>query len=219
VRVVVIGDSTSVFAAQALADAGADELVVQWAGEEACPFVTTVATRAAPSLDWTPSQCVGPVAKLNGVLDSFRPDAVLLVVGAMELMEQRYPGDDTGYLPGHPAYLAAHDRALDDVMAVLSPRGVPLVVADTPPLGVGAFSTFEMADPARADAFNAMIAGWAGLNDDVAVLPYGERIVAYEAEHGNIRFDGSHPQLEPLTAIARDSLVGDLVDTVRSRRA
>jgi hypothetical protein len=94
-----------------------------------------------------------------------------------------------------------------------------LVVADTPPLGVGAFSTFEMADPARADAFNAMIAGWAGLNDDVAVLPYGERIVAYEAEHGNIRFDGSHPQLEPLTAIARDSLVGDLVDTVRSRRA
>lgn len=216
-RIAVIGDSTSVFAAQALADAGADELVVQWAGEEACPFATTVATRAAPSLDWTPSECVGPLAKLDGLLDSFRPDAVLLVVGAMGLMEHRYPGDETGYLPGHPTYLAAHSRALDEVMEVLRPRGVPLVVADTPPLGVGAFSTFEMADPARADAFNSMIAAWTSV--DVAVLPYGARIVAYEAERGNIRFDGSHPQLEPLTEIARDWLVGDLVDTVRSLRA
>jgi hypothetical protein len=193
-------------------------LVVQWAGEEACPFATAVATRPAPSLDWTPSECVGPVAMLDGVLDSFRPDAVLLVVGAMALMEHRYPGDEAGHLPGVPEYLAAHARALDDVMEVLRPRGIPLVVADTPPLGVGAFSTFEMADPERAEAFNSMIADWTS-SVDVAVLPYGARIVAYEAERGNIRFDGSHPELESLTEIARDWLVGDLVDTVRSLRA
>jgi len=217
-RIAVIGDSTSVFAAQALADAGADELVVQWAGEEACPFATTSATRPAPSLDWTISECDGPIVRLDGVLGSFRPDAVLLVVGAMELMEHRYPGDEAGHLPGAPAYLAAHARALDELMAVLRPNDVPLVVADTPPLGVGAFSTFEMADPARAEQFNSMIAGWADRHPDVAVLPYGERIVAHEAAHGNIRFDGSHPDIGALTAIARDWIVDDLVDTVNGLR-
>ena len=218
-RIVVIGDSTSGFAAQALAQAGTGELVVEWAGEEACPFVRTDASRAAPTMDWKPSECVGPEVKLAGVLDAFRPDAVLLVVGAMELMEQRYPGDGVGHLPGDPAYLDAHARALDELMAGLRTDGVPLVVADTPPLGVGSFSTFEMADPERARSFNEMIAEWAATHRDVGVLAYGARIVEYEAEHGNIRFDGSHPDLAALTEIARTSLVADLAATVLALRA
>lgn len=133
VRVFVVGDSTSVFAAQALATAGAGQLLVEWAGEEACPFVHTVATRPASTLDRKPSECVGPLGKIDGVVDTFRPDIVLLVVGAMELMEHRYPGSDIAHLQGDLAYLDAHDRALNEVMAMLRSRGTELVVAGTPP--------------------------------------------------------------------------------------
>jgi hypothetical protein len=94
---------------------------------------------------------------------------------------------------------------------------VPLLVADTPVLGVGSYSTFEMADPARADAFNLMIGEWAAENADVRVLPYGGPISDFEVVHGSIRPDGSHPLLEQLTGIARSTLVPSLVGLAVSR--
>jgi hypothetical protein len=96
-------------------------------------------------------------------------------------------------------------------MAVLRSRGVRLLFADSPPLGVGSFSTFEMADPARAEAFNAMLADWDDTHEDVDVLPYGAAIMQYESSHGSIRPDGSHPLVEPLTDIARSTLVPSLL--------
>lgn len=209
-RLLVIGDSTSLMAARALADGSAGSLVVRWAGQEGCPLVPAAAARPARDSPWRELNCTDPVSALPKVIEEFAPDAVLVVLGAMELMELR-AADGTSMLPGDAAYRAAHDKALAALLRVAQAGGTRLVFADSPPLGVGSFSTFEMADPARARRFNAMLAEWDRDHDDVSVLSYGGPITRYEAEHGSIRPDGSHPLVEPLTGIARDELVPSLV--------
>jgi hypothetical protein len=64
-----------------------------------------------------------------------------------------------------------------------------------------------MADPARADAFNAEVDRWHREHPDLLVLDYADPLLRYEAEHGLIRVDGSHPEIGALTEIARRSLV------------
>jgi hypothetical protein len=174
--------------------------------------VPAVAARPAADSPWRTLLCRDVAAQLPRSLAEYRPQAVLLVVGAMELMEQRYTPNGPAVLPGSAAYRAAHDGQLDAVLKVLRGWGVPLLVADTPPLGVGSYSTFEMADPARAEAFNSMIGRWAAANDDVRVLAYGGAITDHESAHGSIRPDGSHPLLEQLTVIARSTLVPAVLD-------
>jgi hypothetical protein len=204
-------------AARALADGADGRLEVRWAGQEGCPFVPAVAARPASSSPWRTLVCRDVAAELPRLMHEYRPQVVLLVVGAMELMEQRYAADGPPVLPGGAEYRTAHDRQLEAVMATLRAWRVPLLVADTPVLGVGSYSTFEMADPARADAFNLMIGEWAAENADVRVLPYGGPISDFEVVHGSIRPDGSHPLLEQLTGIARSTLVPSLVGLAVSR--
>jgi hypothetical protein len=67
-----------------------------------------------------------------------------------------------------------------------------------------------MADRARAEAWNAQIRRWDLMHEEVTVWPYADALVAYEAEFGNIRLDGSHPELEPLVQITRDTLFARL---------
>ena len=214
-RVLVIGDSTSLVAARALADGADGRMVVKWAGQEGCPFVPAVAARPASTAPWRQLVCNDVTATLPAAIDDFHPDVVLLVLGAMELMEQQYPDLATPQLPGTSAYREHHDRQLESVMSILRAKGVRLIVADTPPLGVGSFSSYEMADPQRAKAFNDMVAAWDRAANDVSVLRYGESITAYESKHGGIRPDGSHPELGPLTDIARADLVPELVSAAR----
>ena len=73
------------------------------------------------------------------------------------------------------------------IVQELDTRHLPLLVADTLPLGVGKFSSFEMADPARAAAFNAMVASWDQQYDVVHTFAYADTIVGYEKVHGGIR--------------------------------
>ena len=190
-------------------------MVVKWAGQEGCPFVPAVAARPASTAPWRQLVCNDVTATLPAAIDDFHPDVVLLVLGAMELMEQQYPDLATPQLPGTSAYREHHDRQLESVMSILRAKGVRLIVADTPPLGVGSFSSYEMADPQRAKAFNDMVAAWDRAANDVSVLRYGESITAYESKHGGIRPDGSHPELGPLTDIARADLVPELVSAAR----
>jgi hypothetical protein len=176
--------------------------------------VPAVAARPASTSPWRELECNDVTFTLPVAIDEFHPDVVLLVLGAMELMEQKYPDVDTPQLPGTAMYREHHDRQLGSVMSILRAKGVRLVVADTPPLGVGSYSTFEMADPARAKAFNEMVAAWDRAAADVSLLPYGQFITAYETAHGGIRPDGSHPELGPLTEIARSELVPELVAAI-----
>jgi peptidoglycan/LPS O-acetylase OafA/YrhL len=210
VKVLVIGDSTSFLVADALSDAAAGALEVLWAGQQGCPLATVEATRSAPGSPWVEIDCDPWTTKVPPLLTSFGPDAVLFVAGASQLLEHRYVGDSAGHLPGSSGYLAQHDSELGALMDLLAVPDVPLLIADAPPLRVGGFVTKAMTDPDRLAAWNGLIRRWDESRDDVRVWPYADAIIDHESSHGSIRPDGSHPEIEPLTAIARATLVDRL---------
>ena len=50
------------------------------------------------------------------------------------------------------------------------------------------------------------------------MFPYAGALATYEAEHGDIRTDGVHPEVGPLTDLARRVLVPQLVAAVHPSR-
>jgi hypothetical protein len=214
-RLLLIGESTSLMVAKALNDAAGGSLVVQWAGQEGCPLVQVDAVRGTRKEAWmTLTKCRDVPATLPAAVDAFHPDAVLLVLGAMELMEQHYPSDPSGgngHIVGDAVYAQHHDEQMRRLMAVIDAHHLPLMIADTPPLGVGGLSSFDMADPARAASFNSLVAAWHDRYPSLMVFPYADALVSYERIHGGIRLDGSHPLLAPLTDIARATLLPQLL--------
>jgi hypothetical protein len=68
-----------------------------------------------------------------------------------------------------------------------------------------------MADRRRFEAWNAQIRRWDDAHDEVSTWAYADAITTYEAEYGNIRTDGSHPEFEPLVEIMRATLLDRFV--------
>ena len=215
VRLLVIGDSTSLEVAQALNDGSDGRLQVTWAGASGCPFVRAEATRPARDDPWRTLVCDPFDQKLPPLLDRFRPSAVLLVVSPMELVEQRYPGDPAPHVAGDAEFTAVHDAEMTAFVTMLAPYDVPLMVADSPALTPGGWATGQMTTPQRLDAWNAQVARWDAAWPQVTTFGYAGELAAFEAEHGSIRSDGVHPDVEPLTELARRSLVALLLDQLR----
>ncbi len=210
-RVLVIGDSTSLFVATALHRAGAGSLDVVWMGEYGCPFVDVEALRSSPRDPRVPTDCTSFLDLVPPKLDEIRPDVVLLVVSGVELREQRYAGDPAAHVPGDPVYTATHDEFMAKFVAPLADRGVTLLVADSPPLQPSSFLSVEAAQPARVQAFNDQVQRWADSSPWIERFPYAAAVVQREAEVGSIRSDGIHPDVKKLTALAADVLVPELV--------
>jgi hypothetical protein len=105
------------------------------------------------------------------------------------------------------------------LVALLESRGIPLLVTDSPPINAGAMATTAMADPGRIAAWNAQIQRWADAWPSVALLHYAAPLVAHEAEHGLIRPDGVHPEIDPLTDLARVHYVPAVISLARTMQA
>jgi hypothetical protein len=218
-RVLVIGDSVSLNFARSLADAIPGTLDVVWAGENGCPFVRARATRVTSNAEWEVNRCQPFDEKLPPLLDEFQPDVVVMMVSLRELSEQLYAGDDDAHVVGDEAYTAFHDAEMAEFVALLEPRGVPLLVTDAPPINAGAMASNEMADPSRIAAWNAQIQRWVDAWPSVDLLPYTAPLLAFEAENGSVRADGVHPEIDPLTAIAREVFVPAVIQQSRALQA
>ena len=216
VRLLVVGDSTSLDLAQALSDGGDGRLAVLWAGANGCPFVRAEARRTSADVPWGEEPCPDFAATLPPVLESFQPDAVLVVAGPTELSEQRYPGDPSGHVAGDPAFVAFHDAEMAAFLAVVD--GLPVLVADAVPVRAVRWATPEMASPERLLAWQAQIERWDAASDRVSVFPYAGPLSAYEAAHGDLRADGVHPDVVGLTELARSTLVPSLVAALHAAR-
>jgi len=218
VRVMVIGDSTSINMAQALNDGGDGRLEVLWAGGNGCPIVAIEGFRLSSDAEWQDPECEPYAEKLPLLIERFVPDVVLLVLGPTELSEQRFGGDTVAHVAGTPDFATARDEAMKELLGVLDPR-IPLLVADSPPVLEGVFVSSEMADPVRLDAINAQTAAWDERWDRVAVFAYREPLQAAERDNGSIRTDGVHPDVGPLTDLARAIFVDQLIEQAAQLRA
>ncbi len=216
-RLLVIGDSTSLSMAMALSDGGGDRLDVVWAGANGCPLAEIEASRPSRSLEWTTAACEAYSSKLAPLVASFVPEAVLVVAGPTELTQQRYPGDPNGHVAGDPTFVAAHDSAIDAITAAVG-TSVPVLVADVPAIHRGTFATPEMVDPARLDALNAQIAGWTRRSPQIVIFPYRHALESAETTPGSLRSDGTHPDAAALEALARSVYVDQVIAMARDAR-
>lgn len=217
-RVLVIGDSTSYGFAIALSRSST-ELEVQWAGKGGCPFVPVEALQTTEGGAWGHQGCPDYRVLVPDLLATFDADAVLIIVGGMELTVQRYPGDAAGYEPGSQGYQLAHDAAMTDLLSVLGPDGPLVVVADAPPIHVGPFSSLDMSRADRLAALNAQIRRWSDQHPGrVEVVSYVAPLLAYESEHGSIRPDGSHADPDLLVPVLKNSVAPSLVEMIDAAR-
>lgn len=210
-HVLVIGDSTSLFMARALSDAAPDRLRVVWAGEEGCPFVRVVELRDSKKADgqWSPS-CRDIRTSLPPLIDSVHPDVVLLISTVFELMDQRYPGDRQWHRPGDATYRAYHQSEMDSFRKMLAQRSIPLLIADSPGAKPGPWFTPEMSGAWRLAAWNAQIHSWCDTSLNTSCFYYAGPLIDAEQKNGSMRSDGVHPEIGPLTDLAREVFVEEL---------
>jgi peptidoglycan/LPS O-acetylase OafA/YrhL len=215
-RVLVIGDSTSLNFARALHDGSDGDLNVLWAGANGCPFAELEATRGSTNAQWGEVDCDAWHDKVPPLLDSFEPDVLFVMTGPMELVEHRFADDASGWAAGDPAFAAAREAELEALLAV-TPPALPILVADLPRITIGGFSSDEMTSPERLAAVNDQILEWDRRLVQLARFPYRDTLEAAEQERpldDQIRFDGTHPRVEPLAELARDVYVPALVELV-----
>jgi peptidoglycan/LPS O-acetylase OafA/YrhL len=220
-RVLVIGDSTSLNFARALYDGSDADLNVLWAGANGCPFAELEATRGSSGDQWAEADCVAWHDKVPPLLDSFDPDVLFVMTGPMELVEHRFVGDPTGRTADDPVFAAARNTELDALLAVV-PADLPVLVADLPVITIGGFSSREMTLPERLAGINDQIVEWDERFAQLARFPYRDTLEAAERERpldDQIRYDGTHPKVEPLTELARETYVPVLVAMVAQLRA
>ena len=208
VRVLVLGDSTSLVLARALHDVD-DRLDVLWAGANGCPIVRATTLHAGTGREPNPLDCPDFAVKLPRLLDDFDPHVVVVMPGTIALANLTFIGDDRPQVPGSADWVAYHDAEFAVLLDVLRPSaadrsaGVPAVlIADSPAIKRGPFSPSEMVLPERVAAVNAQIARWAVAHDGVDILDYAGPLTRYEAEFGSIRPDEVHPAAIELTGIA-----------------
>ena len=218
VRVLVIGDSTSLNLATALNDGSDGRLEVVWAGANGCPISDVEATRLSSAEPWSDRECESYEDKLAPLVTSFAPDVVLVVSGPTELAEQRFAGDPDGHVAGDPGFTAARDRAIDAIAATVGEQ-VPVLVTDAPAIRPGGFASSEMAEPARLAAVNEQVELWDRRSPQIARFPYRAALEGAESSPGALRSDGVHPDAAPLEALARSTYVDQVIELTARVRA
>ncbi len=216
-RLLVIGDSTSLSLAQALNDGGDGAFEVLWAGANGCPFVQATAIRSASSRPWREVDCESYDTKLPPLIERFRPDAVLLMSGPLEQLEQRHPGSETGHIAGDTAFMGARDAAMVSLLDIVGPT-TPVLVADFPQVTVGQYATEEMLDPVRLVALNDQVVAWHERWEQVERFDYRAPLEEAESSVGTLRTDGVHPDALQIEALTRSTLAPQLVEQVASMR-
>ncbi len=210
-RILLLGDSTSLGLARALGDVGGNRTVVAWGGANGCPIARVTAVRASSSSDWQYPDCVPFDESVPPLLDRFRPDVVLLVVGPTELVEQRFPGMEGSFLPGDAEYAEFHRSELGELRRLLNQSGVELLIADAPDIHSGPYATREMAQAWRVAELNAVFADAAATWPDVGLIGYRAAVAEMEALQGSIRRDGVHVEVAPLAELVRQTLLDEIL--------
>lgn len=217
-RLLVVGDSTSLSIAQALNDGGDGRFQLLWAGANGCPLAPVSSIRSEADGPWRELECEPYDTKLPPLLESFEPDAVLVMSGPLEQVEQRARGADVGHVAGEPAFMGARDTTMESILGMVGPT-TPVVVADFPQIDVGVYATEDMLDPRRLDALNAQVFAWDAHWEQVERFDYRAPLEAAEAVFGTLRTDGVHPDARQIEDLTRSTLGPQLFDQLTRMRA
>jgi len=192
-RVLVIGDSTSYELAMALDAAGRDRMEVAWAGRSNCTIAPVDRLRW-----WKGSEHDGGVCPSTGrgwpeAAAALRPDVVVAAASLPALSEQRYAPVGPWTMPGEPAYVDAHDRAMADLQELAARYGAVTVLATIPPLLPGEGLNGELGAPERLAAWMSQLQRWDTGWRSVGIVDWAAIALQAEAEAGHdLRIDAVH---------------------------
>lgn len=211
-RVMVVGDSTSVILASALHRVAAS-VDVLWIGANGCPVVAVVGARSSTDEPWQDLACSPTTPAVAEQLVVFKPDVVVLMVSGVELLHQRYPGDEADHIAGDPQFTALHDDYMRTLTALLAEHDVPLLIADCPQLVASEFVREESASPERIALWNAQVQRWIESSPNVGLLPYAAAINDRQQLNPQeaVLLDGIHADVDILVELVRAQLLDVIV--------
>jgi peptidoglycan/LPS O-acetylase OafA/YrhL len=217
-KIMVAGDSTSIGFAEALYDAGDGEVEVLSTGRDGCPLAAAVQTRWWKGAEFDAAKCPRVAESWPEYLEQFDPDVVVIVTSLMEQSEQRYIEGGEWFVAGDEEFRVAHDQTINDIQQVVAAHGVPIIVADSPPIDRGEFKTSQMAGDLRIAAWNIEIQRWTQQWSNVALLPYAAPLLDAESRLGSIRADGVHSDRAAMTELMRSSYLPQIRQLLDSSR-
>ncbi len=215
-RVLVTGDSTSLAIAAGLGEHGRahGDVVVDWAGQIACPLAPASAMRSfADGSVVLVSGCQSFPKLWEQHLRSFEPDVVVVVSSLIDGSDLDF-GHGWEHI-GQPAYDTRYRAAMQAAISEFQKRGVQVLWASAPreQLPTAAATT---ALNARLRILNSIIASKTADRPGVRELPYAAHI---DLPNGHVdlgaRPDGVHFSVVAATRMADAWLAAAIVDATR----
>ncbi len=210
-RVLVLGDSTAYALSEGLSKGSDGAFVVISAGVMRCPVVRAVAVFNATDTESELDGCLRFDRDWARMVDSYDVDVILNVTSLAEQWDQRYPDDPAWHVPGSVGYDAFHASELADLQRVVSDLGIPLLLADAPPLRADLDGVLG-SQAERVAAWNATLTTW-DASTGMVVIPYSRFFAAPESDEGYAqRPDGVHVTKAFAESMTRNGLGQEIID-------
>ncbi len=202
-----------------LGDSQATRLAFPMVGDTRTPFQVGLATFVGCGIgpgfptskgvpverDWNGASCGSVLSTWIDAIEQFKPDVVLLHVGAWEVLDRRLGDHDVAF--GTPEWDEVTLRQLSDTTDILGASGVRVVWMAAPCFEPGGYDGGppERGDPARTARWNELLRS-VGLEKNVDVIAYDEYTCdgpASDNDLGGIEFrdDGVHVTEEALPMV------------------
>ena len=207
--VLVIGDSTAENIATALAQASDGSLGVISGGVLGCPLLKVAQVRDRKDSQQDVSYCPSQEQLIRDHVSEV--DAVVVVAGVANQWAYQYAGSDVWVEPASEQYKADLDGFLEKIEVIVAPRGLPVLVFETPPVRDNPKILGD--DIATLLRWAEVINEWDSHWYSVKMVPYADALSDPNSDEGKAeRPDGVHLAEEFGRELARIILIPRLRD-------
>ena len=207
--VLVIGDSTAENIATALAQASDGSLGVISGGVLGCPLLKVAQVRDRKDSQQDVSYCPSNEQLVRDHVSEV--DAVVVVAGVANQWAYQYAGSDVWVEPASDQYKADLDGFLEKIEVIVAPRGLPVLVFETPPVRDNPKILGD--DIATLLRWAEVINEWDSHWYSVKMVPYADALSDPNSDEGKAeRPDGVHLAEEFGRELARIILIPRLRD-------
>ena len=207
--VLVIGDSTAENIATALAQASDGSLGVISGGVLGCPLLKVAQVRDRKDSQQDVSYCPSNEELVRDHVSEV--DAVVVVAGVANQWAYQYAGSVVWVEPASDQYKADLNGFLENIEAIVAPRGLPVLVFETPPVRDNPKILGD--DIAALVRWAAVIDEWDSNWHSVKMVPYADALSDPNSDEGKAeRPDGVHLAEEFGRELARIILIPRLRD-------
>jgi len=207
--VLVIGDSTAENIAKALAQASDGSLGVISGGVLGCPLLKVAQVRDRKDSQQDVAYCPNNERLVHDHVSEV--DAIVIVAGVANQWAYQYAGSEVWVEPNSDQYKADLDKFLEDIEAIVAPRGLPVLVFETPPVRDNPEILGD--DIAALVRWAAVIDEWDSSWYSVKMVPYADALSDPNSDEGRAeRPDGVHLAEDFGRELARITLIPRLRD-------